>query len=523
MFWSVPAILAFAAGTVAVAALAMWLLDHMRLSKLRMAHSALAASAASLEHAVQEAIVSVDADGLIRGYNPAAQDLFGYDTEEVQGQNLGRLLLLSEATKEPTRARGPEYYDLPGEARRKDGTLTPVSLRVTPLPFERPPLVRFFVKDRTPQQQHAQLEIENQLLWPTFDEAGLVIALVNSAGEIIRLSGAGVNLLGLSDAEVEGRLYWEVFQKPQDWDSAHAAFDQAKSKLGPSRLQAEWSADGRQVPLDWLMLSPAWNSNGDLTHVVVTAALASHGRLAAQREMHRAVERVAGRIAGHFENLLSTINGYSELVLHNLIHSSPLRKDVEQILAASVRASRITSQLLGFSGRRLLVPERVDLDALLEKPRAQAGTPSIVLGSRRDLEEMLTAIRDFAASRPSERGAAVFSTESALLSESRASLTGDLSPGIYVKLTASLDQIDEAELVQHLLEPFASPSRRTGDVTVGLAVVSGIARSCGGGVSLCRPSNGSVKLEVWLPAAAAENASPEPSGRSARARSAAAS
>ncbi len=523
MFWWTPAALNVAAAIMGTAGLVLWMRERRRVARLRLAHAAAAAAAAALERAVQQPIVTVDPDGLIRAYNRAAEALFGYSGEELLGQNLARLLLPGEAAKEEARARGAEFYELPGEARRKDGGVIPVWLRVVPLSSEHPPRVRFFIEDRSRQQRQAQLELENQLLWPTFDEAGLVIALVNCNGQIIRLSGAGVNLLGLSDAEVEGRLYWEVFHKPEEWDSARDAFDQAKTKLGPSRLQAEWVAgSGRPAALDWLMLSPAWDSKGELAHVVVTAALASHGSLVSQQEMHRAMERVAGRIAGHFENLLSTVNGYSELVLHDLSPASPLRKEVEHILAASSRASDIVRQLLGFSGHRLRPPERVDLNALLHRTGAQGHGDAIVVANRRDMQEMLSVIRGYAASRSLNGAPGRLTTEPVCLRQAHATIIAELPPGSYVKLCAPLYGIDETELLQHLLEPFASPIRGMPDTAgVGLAVVSGIARSCGGGVSLSRAPEGGVVLEVWLPALAAQDAAEDDSAEPRRTSAAA--
>jgi signal transduction histidine kinase len=350
------------------------------------------------------------------------------------------------------------------------------------------------------------METENQLLWPTFDEAGLVIALVNPAGEILRLSNAGANLLSVADAATEGRLYWEIFQKPEDWDSARSAFEVAKRKLGPSRVKAEWiSPHQSPVALDWMMLSPAWDEKGELAHIVVTAALASEGSIASRRQMFRTIERIAGRIAGHFENLLSTINGYSELVLHDLSSASPLRKDVEQILAASERASETTRQLLGFSGRRLLSTERLELNSLLRKMGCATGfslhsAPLTVLGTRKAFEEMLAVLTGYAGSLGT---VPAFAAETAKLTAPRAALAEDLAPGDYVKLSVSLGRIAEEEVLQHVMEPFGSPLPGTRHSSVGLAMVNGITRSCGGGLSLSRSADEMVTLEIWLPAAAA--------------------
>lgn len=523
-------------------ACALYLRERRRLAKLRRAHASLCRAAASLEHSATDAILTVDAKGLIRGYNPAALDLFGYPAEEVDGQAFVKLLGPHVVPQNLSHDGNAALHDAQGEARRKDGSIMPVKLRVA-LSKSDPPYVWIFVQDLTEKQRAAQLETENALLWPTFDEAGLVIAMVDRDGGIIRASHAATRLLDLTDLEMEGRPYWEVFERESRWVSAQVTFNQAKNKLGPSRVQTEWvRADGSPIPLDWLMLSPAWDGEGKLAHVVVTAALASAGSVSpasldARRQMLRMVERVAGRIAGHFENLLSTINGYSELALHDLSPSSPLRKDVEQILQASERASETTRQLLGFSGSRLISTEPLDLNVLLERmkrnlhERLRQGIelrlhpgPVRVQGNRRAFEDALAVLAEYAAAGAPPRGLAL-ATQPVRLERPLAALADDLPAGNYIKLSASLGRICEDEIAQHLLEPFGSPMRGARHSTVGLAVLSGLARSCSGGITIEhspgeRSSGGSTTLAIWLPAAdvpAADSAAARESKSLARA------
>lgn len=482
---------AIVATAIAVVALALWLAERLRLRKLRERHAALSASAALLEQAVAQAIVTVNAGGLIRSLNPAAQLLFGYAIDEVLGQNVLQFVAFNDAARENTRAREGDSYELPAEVRRMDQTLIPVQLHVTPLRTQTEPRIRFLIEDLSGHHKQAQLEAENSLLWPTFDEAGLVIAVVDASGAIVRLSHSGVNLLKVSDAEVEGRIYWEVFESEANWDASRETFERAKRNLGPTRITPRWlSPDSAPIALDWVTLSPSWDDRGEVAHVVVTAALAT----ASRQKMLQITERIAGRIAGHFENLLSTINGYSELVLHDLKPSSPLRKDMEQILAASERASETVRQLLGFSGCRLLLPERVDLSALLP-----GAAPAAVLGSRKALEEMIKVL--------SESAAAALQCEPARLTQARAMAVGEIPAGDYVKLSVPLGDVREEEVFDRFLDPVGSP----------LSLVHGIARSCSGGVSIAHSGSGSVTLEVWLPAATPEAAEFEASPAPARA------
>src|SRR5581483_432319 len=78
-----------------------------------------------------------------------------------------------------------------------------------------------------------------------------------------------------------------------------------------------------------------------------------------------AVGRLSGGIAHDFNNLLSVIIGYSEVMELQMGETSPLRKNVEEIIKAAERASGLTQQLLAFSRKKPLQPKILDLNSLV--------------------------------------------------------------------------------------------------------------------------------------------------------------
>ena len=93
---------------------------------------------AAIFHSAVDAIVVIDARGLIEAFNPAAERLFGYSEREVVGQNVKMLM------PSPFREEHDGYlarYRQTGEARiigigrevqglRRDGTMFPLHLSV---------------------------------------------------------------------------------------------------------------------------------------------------------------------------------------------------------------------------------------------------------------------------------------------------------------------------------------------------------------------------------------------------------
>ena len=119
----------------------------------------------------------------------------------------------------------------------------------------------------------------------------------------------------------------------------------------------------RQVPADRRAHGELYGVGGiatDITH---------HVRLEARlREAQRleAVGQLAGGVAHDFNNLLAVIANYAAFVRKELPDDSRTAGDVDQIIAASRRASELTRRLLLFSRRQSGTPEVLSLRRVIE-------------------------------------------------------------------------------------------------------------------------------------------------------------
>jgi len=88
-----------------------------------------------------------------------------------------------------------------------------------------------------------------------------------------------------------------------------------------------------------------------------------------QSQKMEAVGRLAGGVAHDFNNQLTAILGYAEILLMDCPPVDSRRAGLEEIVKAARRAADLTRQLLAFSRKQVLQPRVVDLNGLIEDMR----------------------------------------------------------------------------------------------------------------------------------------------------------
>jgi PAS domain S-box-containing protein len=174
-----------------------------------------AGTRAILDNAL-DGIVTIDHQGRIVEFNPAAEKLFGHEREAVLGQALVELIV-PPALREQQRHRWEQFLAT-GEGAwigrrvetvglRADGQEFPVELAITVLHPQRPPLLTAYVRDLSELKQTAgRLRHCDARLQAVLDAATQVaIIAMDSQGTITLFNSGAERMLGYKAEEVIGR------------------------------------------------------------------------------------------------------------------------------------------------------------------------------------------------------------------------------------------------------------------------------------------------------------------------------
>jgi len=260
----------------------------------------------------------------------------------------------------------------------------------------------------------------------------------------------------------------------------------------------------------------------DGNHLVMHEDITERKRLEAEllhAQKMEAIGMLAGGVAHEFNNLLTTMRGFTELLMLRMPEGEGGHQELKHIERAALRGAELTKQLLTFSRRNTSsVPVEVDINQEVGKvcevlKRTFPKNIEIKLhlapdlwpvkASREQLEQVLLNLAMNARDAMPEGGSLIIETENVLLKKRRKvlGLPSLVKPGRYVLLRISDTGCAMTEEVKaRIFEPFFT-TKRVGEGTgLGLSIVYGIVKDHGGNITCTsRPGEGTT-FEIWLPA-----------------------
>lgn len=325
----------------------------------------------------------------------------------------------------------------------------------------------------------------------------------------------------------------------------HAARDVLDLEKGKHRMFHDlYEGLGRSV-LDWLADVVAERHTGgsevlrartgtpDAFHQVTLRRYVDHGRpgvLAVvqdataikrleaqfvQSQKMQAIGQLAGGIAHDFNNLLTAISGHCDLLLLRHTKEDKNFADLVQINQNANRAAALVGQLLAFSRKQTLKPERIDLRDVLsdmthllnrlvgEKVRlhlAHSTDLGMIRADKRQLEQVLMNLVVNARDAMAAGGIIRIETEALTLHDELCRDRAIVPTGEYATIRVTDSGIGiPPERLDKIFEPFFTTKRAGEGTGLGLSTVYGIVKQSGGFIFVdSTPGEGTV-FHLYFP------------------------
>jgi PAS domain S-box-containing protein len=250
----------------------------------------------------------------------------------------------------------------------------------------------------------------------------------------------------------------------------------------------------------------------------VTARKQLQDQLVRSQKME-AFGQLAGGVAHDFNNFLTTILGYSDLLLDELGMKGAVASHIGEIRSAAGRASVLTAQLLAFSRKHPLAPRVIEVNSLLTNLessllRLLGEDISVQCHFERGSDGMHTKVDPGqltqiilnlvvnARDAMQEGGCLALATTSLTVdaSEEREIGSDKLEPGDYVCLSVTDNGTGMTdEVKRHLFEPFFTTKDEGRGSGLGLATSYGIVRQSGGHIYVESELGRGTTVKILLP------------------------
>jgi PAS domain S-box-containing protein len=272
----------------------------------------------------------------------------------------------------------------------------------------------------------------------------------------------------------------------------------------------------------WLMITvdPMMDEDGNLVGAVhIAHDITERKQLETQlRQMQKmeAIGQLAAGICHDFNNLLTPIGGFADLLLWEASEGSQQQEYLHRIKIAARRAAALTGQLRLFTRQEKGERRSVQLNSVVEETRAllERSIPKeitielhltsglwAVEADPSQISQVLVNLCVNARDAMPDGGTLTLETRNVTLDEEWARAILEAQPGRYVRLSVTDTGSGMSPEVQaRLFEPFFTTKEVGKGTGMGLSVVYGIVKGHGGFINVYSEVGRGSTFHVYLPA-----------------------
>jgi len=468
-----------------------------------------------------------DLEGKFLGYNQAFARLAGIEGNELLGKGPeyflgGQMIQLAAATdNQVLDNQGSQHYECLL-------TLTDGSQRYYAIMKD-----SFRYQDGSPGgvigafydlTEIKQAENRLSLLAAVVEQADSIVVISDCQRKITYLNPAFERITGYLVAEAQGKNVHEVFSPDLEQDRSRQELSSCLSRgeTWHGTLQSK-KKDGT-IFAEETVTFPIRDDHGQIIgYVAIKHDISAQKKLEQQllkASKMESIGQLAGGVAHDFNNILTVINGYAQIVLMQLEKDSRLWHDVREIEKAGERAAGLTRQLLAFSRKQVIMPKAIKMnDEILEMEKmlrrligedveleiSLAENLPLIYADPSQLQQILLNLvvnaRDALKNQVRHTGKRIkISTTRKFLDDAYVTLHPGSDIGWYVQLQVEDNGSGMAkEVTDHIFEPFYTTKGVGKGTGMGLATVYGIVKQNQGSIYVYSEPGQGTSFKIYWP------------------------
>ncbi len=325
----------------------------------------------------------------------------------------------------------------------------------------------------------------------TFNAIGDCIMLLDGNGHVVKVNAAALALLSAENEEIYGKSV-----------SLLCGEENPVNLTLEDKLPHTVEVDSRDGKIFLSSSFPLFAKNGEIRGIIhvgrdITEQKMLERQLGQNLKME-ALGTLAGGIAHDFNNILSAILGYAELAQGETEEEAVTYEYLEQVLQASKRARDLTRQILAFSRHAEIAKAPVEIASIVKETLKllRSSIPSSILIEQQIQDDTGVIFADPSqihqiimnictnAYHAMEQTGGTLSVSLTCISQAKDNAVAkqaERRPGKYAELTIRDNGpgIDPA-IRDRIFDPFFTTKETGRGTGMGLAIVHGIIKDCGG-------------------------------------------
>ncbi|WP_420332949.1 cell cycle histidine kinase CckA [Roseibium sp.] len=352
-----------------------------------------------------------------------------------------------------------------------------------------------------------------------FNNTPISIASLNNDGRVLRTNAPFLKLFGAADT-VEESPKLEAYVAESGREELSKALSAAAKGIGEISPIDIPLVEGNDPRSATFYVSAVQDGEGDGETAIVYALETTQQRALeaqfAQSQKMQAIGQLAGGVAHDFNNVLTAIIGFSDLLLASHRPTDPSFQDIMNIKQNANRAAGLVRQLLAFSRRQTLRPQQLelndvlgDLSILLDRLLGEKVELKVVHGrdlwpvmaDLNQLEQVIVNLAVNAGDAMAEGGRLTIRTSNVEEAQStQFDNTRGMPPGEY-----TLVEVEDTghgmppEIMEKIFDPFFSTKEVGKGTGLGLSTVYGIVKQTGGFIFCTSEVDAGTTFRLFLP------------------------